>query len=81
MEESVRSRVMHKLQVITEMGYQQHPGPENIFLAALETGNLSLVQLLGDRHANCVLSIRGEEMGYQSQTPARFGLTGMVSFV
>ncbi|XP_040213470.1 ankyrin repeat and SOCS box protein 18 isoform X1 [Rana temporaria] len=77
MEESVRSRVMHKLQVITEMGYQQHPGPENIFLAALETGNLNLVQLLGDRHANCVLSIRGEEMGYQSQTPARFGLTGL----
>ncbi|XP_018413772.1 PREDICTED: ankyrin repeat and SOCS box protein 18 [Nanorana parkeri] len=75
--ESVRSRVLHKLQVITEMGYQQHLGPENILLAALETGNLNLVQLLGARHANCVLSIRGEEMGYQSHTPARFGLAGL----
>ncbi|XP_072274608.1 ankyrin repeat and SOCS box protein 18 isoform X2 [Pyxicephalus adspersus] len=75
--ESVRTKVLHKLQVIHEMGYQQHLGPENIFLAALETGNLGLVQLLGARHANCVLNIRGEEMGYQSQTPARFGLTGL----
>ncbi|XP_075036495.1 ankyrin repeat and SOCS box protein 18 isoform X2 [Mixophyes fleayi] len=75
--DSVRSRVLHKLQVITEMGHQQHLSPENIFLAALETGNLSLVQHLGARHANHVLNIRGEEMGYQAQTPARFGLAGL----
>ncbi|XP_075687292.1 LOW QUALITY PROTEIN: ankyrin repeat and SOCS box protein 18 [Rhinoderma darwinii] len=75
--DSVRSKVLQKLRVISEMGHQQHPAPENIFLAALETGNLSLVQLLGSRHANCVLNIRGEEMGYQAQTPARFGLTGL----
>ncbi|XP_040296566.1 ankyrin repeat and SOCS box protein 18 [Bufo bufo] len=75
--DSVRSRVLQKLQVISDMGHQQHLAPENIFLAALETGNLSLVQLLGSRHANCVLNIRGEEMGYQEQTPARFGLAGL----
>ncbi|XP_077131045.1 ankyrin repeat and SOCS box protein 18 [Ranitomeya variabilis] len=75
--DNVRSRVLHKLQVISEMGHKQHPAPENIFLAALEAGNLGLVQLLGSRHADCVLNIRGEEMGYQPQTPARFGLAGL----
>ncbi|CAJ0964504.1 unnamed protein product [Ranitomeya imitator] len=75
--DNVRSRVLHKLQVISEMGHKQHPAPENIFLAALEAGNLCLVQLLGSRHADCVLKIRGEEMGYQPQTPARFGLAGL----
>ncbi|KAM9305638.1 ankyrin repeat and SOCS box protein 18 [Gastrophryne carolinensis] len=75
--DSTHSRVLHKLQIINEMGCQQNLGLEDIFLAALETGNLNLVQLLGARHVNCVLKIRGEEMGYQPQTPARFGLTGL----
>ncbi|XP_056390437.1 ankyrin repeat and SOCS box protein 18 isoform X2 [Hyla sarda] len=75
--DNLRCKVLHKQQVISDMGHQQHLAPENIFLAALETGNLSLVQLLGSRHANCVLNIRGEEMGYQAQTPARFGLAGL----
>ncbi|XP_063789291.1 ankyrin repeat and SOCS box protein 18 isoform X2 [Pseudophryne corroboree] len=74
---SVESRVLHKVQVIWEMGHQEHQGNENLLLTALEAGNLSLVQLLGARHANCVLNIRGEEMGYQTQTPARFGLAGL----
>ncbi|XP_069841300.1 ankyrin repeat and SOCS box protein 18 [Dendropsophus ebraccatus] len=75
--DSLKGRVLHKLQVLSDMGQQQHPAPENIFFAALETGNLNLVQILGSRHANCVLNIRGEEMEYKAQTPARFGLTGL----
>ncbi|CAN2389128.1 Ankyrin repeat and SOCS box [Pristimantis euphronides] len=75
--DSLRSRVLHKLQVISDMGHQENPTKENIFFAALETGNLNLVQLLGSRHANCVLNIKGEEMGYQAQAPARFGLAGL----
>ncbi|KAG9473379.1 hypothetical protein GDO78_016519 [Eleutherodactylus coqui] len=75
--DSMKTRGLHKLQVISDMGHQQHSTKENLFFAALETGNLSLVQLLGSRHANCVLNVRGEEMGYQAQTPARFGLAGL----
>ncbi|XP_075466089.1 LOW QUALITY PROTEIN: ankyrin repeat and SOCS box protein 18 [Ascaphus truei] len=79
--DSVRSRVMHKLQVLQECTAQGPQGgtagPGDIFLAALETGDLDLVQLLGARHANTVFEVRGQEMGYQAQTSARFGLAGL----
>ncbi|XP_068103080.1 ankyrin repeat and SOCS box protein 18 isoform X2 [Hyperolius riggenbachi] len=77
--DSAQDRVVDKLQVVTELGHQLPPGPENVLLAALETGNLSLVQVLGARHANCVLNIRSQEMAYEAQSSARFGLPGLWS--
>ncbi|KAM4698592.1 ankyrin repeat and SOCS box protein 18 [Rhinophrynus dorsalis] len=78
--DTVRSRSLCHLKVLndfTDMGSQALAGPESIFFAALETGDLNLVQLLGARHANCALEVRCEEMGYQAQKPVRFGLPGL----
>ncbi|KAM8933792.1 ankyrin repeat and SOCS box protein 18 [Pelodytes ibericus] len=78
--DSLKNRVLKKFQILKicpEMGSQTMLVPEDIFLAALETGDLNLIQLLGARHADCVLEVKGREMGYQAQTPALFGLAGL----
>ncbi|OCT63735.1 hypothetical protein XELAEV_18044830mg [Xenopus laevis] len=59
------------------MDFQAHLGAENIFHAALEIGDLNIIQILGARHENCALEVKGGELGYQAQPPARFGLAGL----
>ncbi|KAG8432569.1 hypothetical protein GDO86_016996 [Hymenochirus boettgeri] len=76
----VRHRELCKVEVQKErleMGSQSYMGPENLFFAALEIGDLNLIQLLGARHANCALEVKGGELGYQTQSPAKFGLAGL----
>ncbi|KAE8580579.1 hypothetical protein XENTR_v10024474 [Xenopus tropicalis] len=78
--ETVKNQALYKVQIlkdIAEVGSQVYLGPENIFLAALEVGDLNIIRILGARHANCALEVMGEELGYEAQTPAKFGLAGL----
>ncbi|OCT61253.1 ankyrin repeat and SOCS box protein 18 [Xenopus laevis] len=78
--ESVRNQELCKVQILkdnAEMDAQALLGPENIFHAALEVGDLNIIRILGARHANCAMEVKGGELEYQRQTPARFGLAGL----
>ncbi|XP_053569484.1 ankyrin repeat and SOCS box protein 18 [Bombina bombina] len=63
----------------TQWGPQALQGPENRLFTALENGDLHLLRILGARHADSVLQVRGGELRYRPQAAAQFGLSGLWS--